>query len=87
MPEWPASPPVEGLLAECHRRGLKTTKMGSLRSQPGSRHWHVRKPGHDGVLEVTAWKDEVRLKVAQNRDGGWATAAAEELAEFRPGRS
>jgi hypothetical protein len=32
-----------------------------------------------GVLEVTDLGDSVVLKVASNRDGGWAAALANEL--------
>lgn len=80
MQGWTAKPPVEQLLAECHRRGLKTRKVGSLKGKPGSRHWHVTRPGTKGTLEVSAWGDQVVLKVADNRDGGWAKKVAEELA-------
>jgi hypothetical protein len=52
-----------------------------LAGRPGSRHWHLQRPGRSGTLELTDWRGETRLKVAANRDGGWATELARELAQ------
>jgi hypothetical protein len=73
------------VLAECKRRGLlvKEISGGSSSQYPGSRHWHVRRPEGSGTLELTQWDERTILKVAANRDGGWATALAKKLASAR----
>jgi hypothetical protein len=35
--------------------GLQIRMRGTLRTFPGSRHWHFQKPGERGTLEVTLW--------------------------------
>jgi hypothetical protein len=73
--------PAKQILAECKRRGLlvKEISGGSSSQYPGSRHWHIRRPEGSGTLELTEFGDRVWLKVAANRDGGWATALARKL--------
>jgi hypothetical protein len=68
------------LLAECAARGLVVKLDTVVRTKPGGRHWHLGFPKRPGTLEVTDTGREVSLKVATNRDGGWATALAMELA-------
>ena len=68
------------ILAECEERGLKIKLDTIVRTKPGGRHWHLGFPKQPGVLELTDAPDGVTLKVASNRDGGWATALARELA-------
>ena len=63
--------------------GLSVASDGTLKVYPGSRHWHLRKPGTSGTLEVTHWPAKSRLWVAyhSNRIGdGWVAAAAQQLA-------
>jgi hypothetical protein len=45
----------------------------TLRSYPGLQHWHLRKPGRPGTLEITCWPTGKRvwLAVHTNRQGGW----------------
>jgi hypothetical protein len=71
---------VEEVLAECLRRGLVVRLDTIVRTPPGGRHWHLGFPGIPGVLEVTDTGVEVSLKVASNRDGGWATDLARTIA-------
>lgn len=70
----------EELLAECAARGLVVKLDTVVKTKPGGRHWHLGFPKRPGVLEVTDTGREVSLKVAANRDGGWATDLALELA-------
>jgi len=35
--------------------GLQIRMRGTLRTYPGSQHWHVYKPGERGTLEITLW--------------------------------
>ena len=56
-----------------------------LKKWPGSRHWHLRKSGHSGTLEVTYWSHGERfwINYHQNRLGdGWVERAANELASL-----
>ena len=71
---------AEELLAECAARGLVVKLDTVVRTKPGGRHWHLAYPKRSGTLEVTDTGREVSLKVATNRDGGWATDLAMELA-------
>lgn len=70
------------VLAECARRGL-VVKLDTLEKKRMARHWHIGFAKQPGVLEITDLGDAVVLKVASNRDGGWATAFARELAKKR----
>ncbi|MGH3000501.1 MAG: hypothetical protein ACRDNM_14480 [Gaiellaceae bacterium] len=67
-------------LDECFRRGLVVQSERELAGRAGSRHWHLRKPGCPGTLELNEWQNRVWVKVHPLRDGGWATACAKELA-------
>jgi hypothetical protein len=64
--------------------GLTITMDGSLRSYPGSRHWHLKKPRTAGTLEITLWPRKELFWVAyhSNRVGdGWVEEAAERMAD------
>jgi hypothetical protein len=71
------------ILRECKRRGLIVKLDTVVMKKPGGRHWHLGFPKQPGVLELTDAPGGVSLKVANNRDGGWATAMAKELAKRR----
>ena len=62
----------------CGERGLEIAKKGTLASFPGSTHWHFRKPGVKGTLEITMFAPERRVW-AQVQDGRKATWIEEEL--------
>ena len=53
--------------------GLHIGMRGTLRTYPGSRHWHLRKPGERGTLEVTLWPagKRVWLSVQAGRRAEW----------------
>ena len=80
MFEVTAPRPAEEILGECRRRGL-VVKLDGFEKKHGGRHWHLGFEKEPGVLEITDLGDATLLKVASNRDGGWATAFARELAE------
>ena len=50
----------------------------------GSRHWHVKKSGERGVVEVTWWpeKDKLWVSVRSNRQGNWTADAVAALTTF-----
>jgi hypothetical protein len=54
----------------------------SLKSYPGSVHWHVIRPGERGTLEVTWWPQRRRLwlKHQAGRGGEWVDTATTDLA-------
>jgi hypothetical protein len=74
------------LLRELQRRGL-VVKLESFDVERNARHWHVGYDKKPGVLEITDLGTTCELKVAANRDGGWATALANELAKAQRRRS
>jgi hypothetical protein len=67
------------LLRELGRRGL-VVKLETMDAKRNARHWHVGFDKKPGVLEITDLGDTCQVKVAANRDGGWANALARELA-------
>ncbi len=73
---------ARAILAECAKRGL-VVKLDTLERKRMARHWHLGFEKQPGVLELTDLGETVVLKVASNRDGGWATALAHELAKKR----
>jgi hypothetical protein len=52
---------------------LTCTLKGTLKSYPGSIHWHYQKKREKGTLEITWWEKKNRLwfKVADGRIGPW----------------
>jgi hypothetical protein len=57
----------------CSAEGLQMTMDSSLARHPGSRHWHFKKPGDRGTLEITWSPLEDRL---------WASIQAGRRAEW-----
>ena len=53
--------------------GLQIRIRGTLRTYPGSHHWHLHKPGERGTLEVTLWPAGKRVwfKVQAGRRAEW----------------
>lgn len=70
---------AKDILAACKKRGL-VVKLDTVERKRMARHWHLGFEKQPGVLEVTDLGDSVVLKVASNRDGGWAESLARELA-------
>ena len=73
---------AKDILSECAKRGL-VIKLDTIEKKRMARHLHLGFEKHPGVLEVTDLGDAVVLKVASNRDGGWAESLARELANKR----
>ena len=72
------------VLEECRRRGLVVRSERESAVRTGSHHWHLGIPGRPGTLELNEWQNRVWVKVHPLRDGGWATAVADELSAQRP---
>lgn len=64
------APLLEGVIAHS---GLQIRSRRTLRTYPGSQHWHVHKPGERGTLEITLWPEGKRVwfSVHDNRRAEW----------------
>ena len=60
--------------------GLLAARL-ELRGYPGATHWHIRRPGAKGTLELTYWPDAGRLwfAVHANRRAAWIAPAIDDL--------
>jgi hypothetical protein len=60
---------------------LEIGERMTLRTCPGSIHWHLRRPGVKGVLELTYWPSQGRLwfTVHANRQADWIAPSIERL--------
>ena len=65
----------------CAAQGLIMATRGTLATYPGCVHWHFKRPGEKGTLEITWWAKTARLwfKVADGREGPWIRAAIERV--------
>ncbi len=62
-------------LAEfCSALGL-VVELLPLLTKLGARHWHLRRAGQAGTLELTEWQDAVWISVHSNRRADWVEAA------------
>lgn len=61
--------------------GLSISQVTTLRTYPGSTHWHLNRPGAWGTLELTSWPQAGRLwfSVHANRRADWVAPAIEAL--------
>jgi hypothetical protein len=61
----PAQLASDHLIALIERIGVDASLVvimrTTLRTYPGSTHWHVQQPGARGVLEITYWPSQQRL--------------------------
>ena len=75
-------PNVAQVEAAVGRVGLVVSMKGTLAKFPGCTHWHLKRGGERGVLEVTLWPAEKRLwlSVQDGRKGAWIDEAVERLA-------
>lgn len=71
---------AKDILSACAKRGL-VVKLDTIEKKRMARHWHLGFERQPGVLEITDLGEAVVLKVASNRDGGWAESFARELAK------
>jgi hypothetical protein len=60
--------------------GLLASRL-ELRGYPGATHWHIKRPGAKGTLELTYWPGQGRLwfAVHANRRAEWIATAIGEL--------
>ena len=62
--------------------GLTVTMCGTLKSFPGSTHWHLKLGRQRGTLEVTWWPRRRRLwiKIQAGRTAAWINQITPKLA-------
>jgi hypothetical protein len=74
---------VEVALARfASERQVLVRNMGSLRTFPGSVHWHLSRRGAgQGTVEITLLQQQglLRASVHENRQGTWAGDGLDEL--------
>lgn len=77
---WPVGAEVEQIAQSVERcaleQGLVLTLRDTLRSYPGSIHWHWKRGQERGVLEITLWPQANCLwfSVQAGRTAGWIDA-------------
>jgi hypothetical protein len=52
---------------------LELASRGTLKKYPGCIHWHCRRAGSKGTLEITLWplKNRVWFKIQSGRRAAW----------------
>ena len=65
----------------CQTEGLTAAAKTSLASFPGSVHWHFKREGEKGVLELTLWPAKRRLwaSIHADRTGSWTEDSLERV--------
>lgn len=60
---------------------LRVTMRGTLKSFPGSTHWHLKSGKASGTLEITYWPAERRawFSIQAGRAAEWIDGKLEEL--------
>jgi hypothetical protein len=74
----------KAVIRGCSALSLKITVTTSLASYPGCTHWHIKKPGEKGVLELTTWPEKRPLwaKIHSGRTAPWIDEALRELGDL-----
>jgi hypothetical protein len=64
--------------------GLNVALLASLKSFPGSTHWHLKRGREPGTLEITWWPSRRRLwiKIQAGRSAAWIGKTAPQLKEL-----
>jgi hypothetical protein len=64
--------------------GLQVTMRASLRTFPGSVHWHVRRGRESGTLEITFWPQQRRawFTIHDGRQAEWIEKSMNALDEI-----
>ena len=57
----------------CMAEGLSASLKGSLSKYPGCIHWHFKRDGQRGTLEITLWTNVRRIwfSIHTGRTGAW----------------
>jgi len=67
----------------CAFHGLSCALKSTLATYPGSLHWHFKRGGQKGTLEITWWEQASRLwfKVSKGRTADWIMETIPSLKE------
>ncbi len=67
-----------------NRNDLSHADPVELRTFPGSLHWHLRRSGISGTLELTVWPAQRRIWMSRraNRDAPWIGELPDEFFRF-----
>jgi hypothetical protein len=65
----------------CASEGLSIAMKGTLSTYPGCIHWHFRKEGQRGTLEITLRSERRKIwfSVHAGRNGPWIEASVRRL--------
>jgi hypothetical protein len=65
----------------CIAEGLLIGMKGTLASFPGSTHWHFKKPGERGTLEITFFPRDRRIwaQIQDGRRADWIDSCLERI--------
>jgi len=63
--------------------GLSVNLKGSLAKYPGCIHWHLKRDGQRGTLEITVWVSARRIwfSIQTGRTGAWIEETTVRLKE------
>ena len=67
----------------CKAEGLSVNLKGSLAKYPGCIHWHFKRAGQRGTLEITLWASTRRIwfSIHTGRTGDWIEETVTRLKE------
>jgi hypothetical protein len=74
VPEGAGSDAIEAAVEHtCKSLGLTLAMRSSLSKYPGCVHWHMKRKGEKGTLEITAWPDRrpLWIKIHAGRAARW----------------
>ncbi len=78
-----ASPKTAAIIEELARDLGLLEKRLTLARYPGSRHWHYKRKGMRGTLEITWWPGGNRTwaSLREDRFGEWIESVIQEMTE------
>jgi len=75
---------AEQIIEQCCKvEGLSVNLKGSLAKYPGCVHWHFKRDGQRGTLEITLWASARRIwfSIHTGRTGAWIEETVTRLKE------
>ena len=80
-PQFPAERVAAVVDAAVQQMSLDIVSRGTLKTYPGSVHWHTKRDTESGTLEITWWPQRRRLwlKVQRGRTAKWIDEAMPQL--------
>lgn len=59
--------------------GLLCSLDSSLKSKPTNQHFHFKKKGEKGILEITLFEYDTYINIHHNRQGDWIAKIIEKF--------